>query len=199
MLSNTPLLDMGEILLLCGLAAKEPGEHGLAVDITIQAISDGRLGTDNMDRMLTTGITSGHFNLSRLAKRLHDIANASDLHAYVLMHSAESAFPNADAQQLPRGIGDIFQLLAEIGKRVSNTRNYLKDFKKEDPEFDPDEEIFNHSVMKTYSKEPTPRQVGDKGWLDQPQPIRTDMESAGKGQEKMLGEVEFIEVEIDSD
>ena len=91
------------------------------------------------------------------------------------------------------------ELLAEIGKRVSNTRNYLKDFKKENPEFDPDEEVFNYSVLKTYSKEPTPRQVGDKGWLDQPQPIRTDMESAGKGQEKMLGEVEFIDVEIDSD
>ena len=116
--SDTPLLDMGEVLLLCGLAAKEPGEHGLAVDITIQAISDGRLGTDNMGRMLTTGITSGHFNLPRLAKRLHDIANASDLHAYVVMYSAETACPNADAKQLPRGIGDIFELLAEIGTQI---------------------------------------------------------------------------------
>jgi hypothetical protein len=116
--SDTPLLDMGEILLLCGLAAKEPGEHGLAVDIAIQAINDGRLGTDNMARMLTTGITSGHFNLSRLAKRIHDIAGASDLHAYVVMHAAESAFPNADATQLPRGIGDIFELLLEIGTQI---------------------------------------------------------------------------------
>jgi hypothetical protein len=116
--SDTPLLDMGEVLLLCGLAAKEPGEHGLAVDITIQAISDGRLGTDNMGRMLTTGITSGHFNLPRLAKRLHDIANVSDLHAYVVMYSAETTLPNADARQLPRGIGDIFELLVEIGTQL---------------------------------------------------------------------------------
>ncbi len=116
--SDTPLLDMGEVLLLCGLAGKEPGEHGLAVDITIQAISDGRLGTDNMGRMLTMGITSGHFNLPRLTKRLHDIANVSDLHAYVVMCSAETACPNADAKQLPRGIGDIFELLAEIGTQI---------------------------------------------------------------------------------
>jgi ribonuclease BN (tRNA processing enzyme) len=91
------------------------------------------------------------------------------------------------------------ELLAEIGKRVSNTRNYLNDFKAGDPGFDPEDEIFNYSVMKTYSKEPTPRQVGEKGWLDKPQPTRTDMESTGKGQEKMLGDVEFIEVEFGSD
>ena len=109
---------MGEMLLLCGLAAKEPGEHGLAVDIAIQAISDGRLGTDNLGRMLTTALTSGHFNLPRLAKRLHDVADASDLNAYVVMHAAETAIPHTDAKQLPRGIGDLFELLAEIGTRL---------------------------------------------------------------------------------
>ena len=116
--SDTPLLDMGEVLLLCGLAAKEPGEHGLAVDIAIQAINDGRLGTDNLGRMLTTGITSGHFNLPRLAKRLQDIANVSGLHAYVVMYSAETALPNVDAKQLPRGLGDVFELIAEIGAQI---------------------------------------------------------------------------------
>ena len=132
--SDIPLLDMGEILLLCGLAAKEPGEHGLAADITIQAINDGRLGTDNMGRMLTTGITSGHFNLPRLAKRLHDIANTSDLHAYVILHSAESASPNVDGKQIPRGIGDIFELMAEIGTQIDRgienpeCRSFLENF-----------------------------------------------------------------------
>lgn len=115
---DTPLLAMGAMLLLCGLAAKEPGEHGLAVDIAIQAINDGRLGTDNMSHMLTTGITSDHFNLPRLAKRLHDIANSSDLHAYVVMHSAETAISSSNPKQLPKGIGDIFELLAEIGTRL---------------------------------------------------------------------------------
>lgn len=32
------------------------------------------------------------------------------------------------------------ELLVEIGKRVSNTHNYLKEFKKADPSFDPDED-----------------------------------------------------------
>lgn len=116
--ADTPLLDMGEILLLCGLAAKEPGEHGLAVDISLRAIDDGRLGTDNMSRMLTTAVTSDHFNLPRLAKRLQEVAGSSDLHAYVVMHSLESGLPHADAKELPRGIGDLFELLAEIGTRI---------------------------------------------------------------------------------
>ena len=83
------------------------------------------------------------------------------------------------------------------------TRIFLQAFKNKSVKFDsirvfdPDEDILNYSVMKKYSKEPTPREVGDKGWLDQPQPIRTDMESAGKGQGQMLDTVEFIDVEIE--
>ncbi|MCP4096040.1 MAG: MBL fold metallo-hydrolase [Planctomycetaceae bacterium] len=91
------------------------------------------------------------------------------------------------------------ELLAEIGKRVSNTRSYLTDFRSTDVNFDPEDGIFNYSVMKTYSKKPSPREVGDKGWLDKPQPIRTDMQSKGKGQKDMLGEVEFIEVTFEAD
>jgi hypothetical protein len=39
--------------------------------------------------------------------------------------------------------------------------------------------------------------VGDKGWLNKPQPVRTDMESVGKGSEDMPDQVEFVDVEID--
>ena len=50
--------------------------------------------------------------------------------------------------------------------------------------------------MKKYSGEPKPREVGDKGWLDKPQPLRTDMESAGKGSGEMLDTVEYVDVKI---
>ena len=56
--------------------------------------------------------------------------------------------------------------------------------------------IFNYSFMKGYSDEPSPREVGDKGWLDKLQPMRTDMESAGKAEKEIYEEVEFIDVEI---
>ena len=88
------------------------------------------------------------------------------------------------------------ELLTELGKRVSNTNKYLDVFKNNDANFDPDQEIFNYSVMKTYSKPPSPREVGEKGWLDKKQPIRTDMESAGKGDSNMIQTVEFVDVEL---
>ncbi|MCU7849372.1 MAG: metallohydrolase [Candidatus Thiodiazotropha sp. (ex Lucinoma kastoroae)] len=89
------------------------------------------------------------------------------------------------------------ELLTELGRRVSNTRKYLTDFTKADPNFDPEQGIFNYSVGKKYSGEPSPREVGDKGWLDKPQPFRTDLESAGKGEQQILRDVvEFVDVEI---
>jgi|GEM_PF-518244 len=89
------------------------------------------------------------------------------------------------------------ELLVEIGKRVCNTKSYLKEFRKNNKDFDPEKDIYNYSIMKKYKGEPTSREVGDKGWLDHPQPIRTDMESVGRGQKQMLEKVEYIDVFID--
>lgn len=125
---DTPLRDMGTLLLLCGLAAKEPGEHGLATDIAIQAINDGRLGTDNLMATLRTHIPEEHYSLPRLAKRFHDVASASDLHAYVCMVAWEDSLASllaGDPKKLPRGFGDLLELLGELGahlgKAIINT------------------------------------------------------------------------------
>lgn len=91
------------------------------------------------------------------------------------------------------------ELLVELGKRVSNTKNYIEEFTDEDANFDPEREIFNYSVMKKYASEPFPIEVGDKGWLDKPQPLRSDMESSMKGSKTIKGDAEFIDVEIDAD
>jgi hypothetical protein len=88
------------------------------------------------------------------------------------------------------------RLLTEIARRVSNTKNYLQTFKNADAGFDPQTGIFNYSYLEDYANEPSPREVGDIGWLDKLQPLRTDMESAGKGQKEMIKDVEFIDVEI---
>jgi hypothetical protein len=88
------------------------------------------------------------------------------------------------------------ELLTELGCRVSNIKKNLEAFAQAESNFDPDQDIFNYSVMKTYSKPSSPRDVEDKGWLDQDQPIRTEMESAGKGEKNMVQTVEFIDVEL---
>ena len=89
------------------------------------------------------------------------------------------------------------ELLTELAKRVINTKNYKDDFEGQNANFDPDQDIFNYSVMKEYSKPPSPREVGEKDWFDKPQPIRTDMESVGKGEKNISETVEFVDVELD--
>ena len=91
------------------------------------------------------------------------------------------------------------ELLVELGRRVANTRSYLTEFQDADEDFDPEVEIFNYSVMKTYSSPPFQRQVGDLGWLDQPQPLRTDMESIGKAETQIPDAVEFVDVWLDAE
>jgi beta-lactamase superfamily II metal-dependent hydrolase len=89
------------------------------------------------------------------------------------------------------------ELLVELGKRVSNTKNYLEAFKAEDVDFDPNKEIYNYSKLKKYSTAPSPREVGEKDWLDELQPLRSDMESSKKGLKSIKGDVEFIDAEIE--
>lgn len=88
------------------------------------------------------------------------------------------------------------ELLVEIGKRVCNSKSYLAEFESNDQNFNPYTDIYRYSKKKKYSGEPKEREIGEVGWLDKPQPVRTDMESEGKGQEKMLIKCEFIDVNI---
>jgi hypothetical protein len=90
------------------------------------------------------------------------------------------------------------KLLVELGKRVSNTKNYFEVLKAANPNFDHENDIYNYSKIKTYTTEPTEREVGEKDFLNQPQPIRSDMESEKRGLKSIKGDVEFIDVEIEA-
>jgi beta-lactamase superfamily II metal-dependent hydrolase len=88
------------------------------------------------------------------------------------------------------------ELLTELGKRVRNTKVYQKFLKPKNGAFKPERDIFNYSVMENYSKPPSPREVGDKGWLNKPQPQRTDFESKNYGSRDWNGETAFVDVLI---
>jgi len=132
--SDTPLGRMGMLLLLVGLAAKEPGEHGLATDAAIQAINDGRLGTDNFGASLAEYLPSEFFNPTRLAKRFTDLASVSELHAYVVLRALEQGIQGA-ADNQPRGIGDLLELenelATQLGLSIANDQHLklLREFK----------------------------------------------------------------------
>ena len=71
--SGTPLRYAGSLFLAGMLAAKEPGESGLATDIAIRAIEDGRVGSDNLGEALTLLLPSGVIKPGRWQKTLAEV------------------------------------------------------------------------------------------------------------------------------
>ena len=108
---GTPLRAMGLMLMAIGLGAKEPGEHGLATDAAIAAIGDGRLGSDNLGRVLVQLLPTGIIKPGRWAKTLGDVARASPAHALVVKLALEPCLAVVDP---PRGFGKLVDLLLEL-------------------------------------------------------------------------------------
>lgn len=121
--SSTPLRTMGLYLLVTALAAKEPGEHGLATDIAIRAIEDGRLGTDNLGASLAQFLPTGLIKPGRWHKTLSDVARMSPVHALVIQRSLQTALCG-DPAKMPRDYAKLLDLLyelsIELGQNVSD-------------------------------------------------------------------------------
>ncbi|PQO26501.1 DUF6493 family protein [Blastopirellula marina] len=111
--STTPLREMGLMLLVIGLGAKEPGEHGLATDAAIAAIEEGRLGSDNLGAMLARLLRTGLIKPPRWAKTLADVARISTLHAAVVHHAIQISLAG-DAETLPRDYAKLLELLLQL-------------------------------------------------------------------------------------
>ncbi|MEM1250399.1 MAG: metallohydrolase [Acidobacteriota bacterium] len=89
------------------------------------------------------------------------------------------------------------ELLAELGRRVANVHDYGEELSNADPGFDAAEDIFNFSISKTYSKPPSPREVGEADFFDQRQPSRTDLLTTSRSSGDMSDADGFVDVLID--
>ncbi len=118
--SGTPLRYCGLLLLATALAAKEPGESGLATDVAIRAIEDGRLGSDNLGRALAFLLPSGLIKPPRWQKTLAETARASPLHAMVI-HNALQAALCGQPDKLPRDFGKLLELLLELASELNHS------------------------------------------------------------------------------
>lgn len=114
---GTPLRDMGLLLLALGLGAKEPGEHLLAVDAAIAAIEDGRLGGDNLGRVLGEILVQPQVKLGRYATTLATVADVSDAHAAVVFVALDAAVPRT-VRKAPRDLGRLLELLEQLCARL---------------------------------------------------------------------------------
>jgi uncharacterized protein DUF6493 len=110
---GTPLCTMGLLLLATALAAKEPGEHGLATDIAIRAIEEGRLGSDNLGLVLAQLLPTGVIKPVRWQKTLADVARASPVHALVVQRALQSS-PRDTPEKLARDFAKLLELLYDL-------------------------------------------------------------------------------------
>jgi hypothetical protein len=110
---GTPLRETGLLLLTAALAAKEPGEHGLATDIAIRAIDDGRLGGDNLGAMMRRLLVSGLIKAGRWQATLTDVARISPVHTAVVFEALQHCLAG-DPQKMPRDFAKLLELLREL-------------------------------------------------------------------------------------
>jgi hypothetical protein len=127
---DVPLGEMGYLLLALGLAAKEPGEHGLATDALIAAIDDGRVDAEGLGGILARLLPTGLVKAARYAKTLGQAARVSVLHAWTIARALERGLCH-DPAQAPRDLSALLELLrellAELGQSLTdlNARQYL--------------------------------------------------------------------------
>jgi len=110
---GTPLRYAGLMLLAGMLGAKEPGESGLATDIAIRAIDDGRLGSDNLGAALAELLPSQLIKPGRWQKTMGEVARASKVHAAVVQIALQHCFVGQPAS-LPKDYSKLLELLYEL-------------------------------------------------------------------------------------
>ncbi len=110
---DADLGPMAALLLALGLAAKEPGESGLATDIAIAAIEDGRADGETLGAAMAFLVPTGIVLFARWAKTLAEVARVSPLHAWVIQDAIERALPD-DAKESPRDRAALVELLREL-------------------------------------------------------------------------------------
>jgi hypothetical protein len=112
--AGTPLRIPGVLFLAGMLAAKEPGELGLATDIAILAIQDGRLGSDNLGLAMAELFWTGMIKPGRWQKSLTVVAQSSPMHSAVIQLALQRCFSKPSSKSLPKDSAKLLELLYEL-------------------------------------------------------------------------------------
>jgi hypothetical protein len=111
--ADVPLRPMAVLLIVVGLAAKEPGEQGLATECLIAAIRDSRIAGDMLGATMAQLWPTGLIKMARWAKTLADAARVSPLHSQVVFDALQQTF-QGDGKNLPRDVHALLDLFNEI-------------------------------------------------------------------------------------
>jgi hypothetical protein len=113
--------DMATLLLALGLGAKESGERGLATDVVIAAIDEGRLDVDKTGKTIGGVYSSKLLKGSRLAISLGDASRPTRAHAESvaeLIEVAVSALYGPPPSDLHALLALLNELLAALGRGI---------------------------------------------------------------------------------
>jgi len=130
---DVPMLPTAVTLLTVGLAAKDPGEYGLATDAMIASIEDGRLDGERLGNVMADLLPTGHIIATRWAKTPAEVARISPLHAAVARQAIELSL-RGDPADSPRDVHALLTLLRELcidaGEAVTDSkcREFLGQF-----------------------------------------------------------------------
>lgn len=113
LLPTQTLGPMALLLLAVGLAAKEPGESGLATDVLVAIIDDGRLDAAELGRTLGKLMRMKAVLCGRLARTLGTTAGVSDVHRGTVAQIIQTAF-RGDPAIYPRDVYALVGLLNEL-------------------------------------------------------------------------------------
>ncbi|MCJ8269511.1 MAG: DUF6493 family protein, partial [Psychrosphaera sp.] len=111
--SSVPLKPMALLLIVAGLSSKEPGQKGIAMDIVILSIDDGRMDINKLAEQMSMLMTTGIITISRWTKILKEIAAISNRHAKAMRLLIQSLFC-FNPEDSPRELGGLIELLYEL-------------------------------------------------------------------------------------
>ncbi len=109
---DRPWSELACLAAWVGLLSKDADARGLALDVLIEAIEDGRAHPDPMGKVLARLLSTGWARLNRLAEGLAEVARLSPLHAWF---AAESLQPLvASYRTFPRDAHHVLSLLQQL-------------------------------------------------------------------------------------
>ncbi len=122
---DTPLGEMGILLLTMGLMAKAPTEADLAIDGFIRAAQDGRLGGEALGQGLAELAPTGIVRGGRLARNLQTAALAGPIHLAIARRALIgliSADPKLSPGELTAVLALLREFCAETAQPVDNPK-----------------------------------------------------------------------------
>lgn len=111
--SAVPLKPMALLLIVAGLSSKEPGQKGIAMDIVIMSIDDGRMDINKLAGQMSVLMTTGIITVSRWTKILKEISTVSNRHGKAMRLLIQSLF-RFNPEDSPRELGGLIELLYEL-------------------------------------------------------------------------------------